>query len=220
MKKRKLLIGDYNTADNLWTLSSLKVTKAEQVQSYIEVAGRYAPWDASTYLTDGLPYYGNAYLNATLESSEGDRAARTSRIRNLVDILDGQTMEIVLPDDTDRYLVGRIQVYPEYNDLAHCAVTINAVCDPWAYADDVSVIDLIATDALQVTEVCNTGRMAVVPTVVVTGEVNLVFESNSWALSEGSYNLPGLLLTPGAHELSYSGAGTATLSYREAVLAI
>jgi hypothetical protein len=228
MEKRRLIIGDYDTAvDGLWTLASCKLTKANQMQTFVSVPGRAAPLDLSTYLTDGQPYYDNASLEAVLESSEGDRLARKLRIDRMVNYLDGQTVNIYPPDDPDHYLVGRVQVYPEYNDLAHCAVRVSAVCHPWLYAADETVVSLTATETEQTAHLFNYGRLAVVPTVAVTGEVRIVYSGSSWALSKGEYTLPELYLTPGqglgrpgVHSIKYSGSGNLTITYREAVLAV
>lgn len=228
MKKRTLIIGNYDTAaDGLWTLAACKLTKANQVQTFVAVPGRAAPLDMSTYLTDGQPYYDNAYLEAVLESSEGDRLARKMRIDQMANYLDGQTVNIYLPDDPDRYLVGRVQVYPEYNDLAHCAVRVSVVCDPWLYAAAETVVHLVATETEQTAQLFNYGRLAVVPTLVTTGDVRIDYGGRSWALSAGEYVLPELYLTPGKglglpgiHNITYSGAGSITITYREAVLAV
>jgi len=228
MEKRRLLIGDYDTAaDGLWTLTSCKLTKAAQVQTFVSVPGRVAPLNLSTYLTDGQPYYGNAALDAVLESSEGDRLARKLRIDLMVNYLDGQTVRIYLPDDPDHYLVGCVQVFKEYNDLAHCAVRVSAVCEPWLYAAAETVISLTATGTEQTAQLLNYGRLAVVPDITVTGEVRIGYGEASWTLSAGEYTTPELYLTPGkglglpgVHNITYSGSGSITIAYREAVLAV
>lgn len=228
MEKRRLTIGGYDTAaDGLWTLASFKLTKASQIQTFVQVPGRVAPLDLSTYLTDGQPYYDNATLEAVLESSEGDRLARKQRIDLMVNYLDGQTVHIYLPDDPDHYLVGRVQVYPEYNDLAHCAVRVSATCDPWLYAAEEKIVTLEATEAIQIAQLRNYGRLAVVPAVVVTDEVLIEYGGSSWALQTGEHYLPELYLTPGkglaqpgVHDIKYSGSGSVTITYREAVLAV
>ena len=228
MEKRRLVIGNYDTAaDGQWTLAALTLTKAAQVQTFVSVPGRAAPLNLSTYLTDGQPYYDNAHLDAILESSEGDRLARKSRIDLMVNYLDGQTVNIYLPDDPDHYLVGCVQVNKEYNDLAHCAVRVSAVCDPWLYAAAETVVHLEATETEQTAQLLNYGRLAVVPAVVTTGEVRIQYGASSWALSAGEHYLPDLFLTPGkglglpgVHNITYSGAGSITITYREAVLAV
>lgn len=228
MEKRKAIIGGYDTAaDGLWTLNAWMLTKAAQVQTFVAVPGRYAPLDVSTYLTDGQPYYDNANLAIRLESSEGDRLERKARIDLMVNYLDGKMVHIVPPDDPTRYLVGRVQIQPEYNDLAHCAVNVSAICEPWLYNVAETVHTLTATAEEQTAQLVNYGRLALVPKLAVTGDVNLQYGVSSWALSTGEYILPELYLTPGEnfgqagiHELTYSGTGNITITYREAVLAV
>ncbi len=225
--KRKLILGEYDTAlHGLWTMNSCKITKAQQIQNYIDAPGRYAPLDASTTLTDGEPYYGNASLAASFESSEDDLTARQGRIDDMVNFLDGHTVQIIHPDHPGFFLIGRVQVVQDFNNLAHCGVSVNAVCEPWFYAADQTVVPLVATDEEQTAQLLNAGRMAVVPTVTVEGNIHLAYGASSWDLSSGDYALPDILLTPGqnfkqpgVHEITYSGAGTVTFTYREAVLA-
>lgn len=134
MQKRQLILDTYKTAeDGQWTLASCKITKAAQVQHFEEVPGRFAPLDLSTILTDGQPCYGSAQLDAVLESSEGTRAERQERITEMVNLLDGRSVKIVHPDHPDGYMVGRVEIRPDFNGLAYSQVTVSAVLEPWRY---------------------------------------------------------------------------------------
>ena len=74
-------------------------------------------------------------------------------------------------------------------------------------------------EGAQALALVNAGRLAVVPTVQVTGSMTLAHDQHTQTLSEGTYQLPDLYLTPGKHFVLCSGEGTATFTYREAVLA-
>ena len=217
---REVLFGEYHThADGLWTLSGLELADAKFKQNMVEVPGRSAPLDLSTALTDGEPTYGSRTLKVTLESSEGDRLAREARISQMVNGLDGYRMNIELPDDLGRYLSGRVHVERLYNDEAHASVRVTAVCDPWRYAKDETVVALQATDVEQTAILTNQGRLGVVPLLVVTeGDVLITFGAFSWALGAGSYALPDLYLKYGEYPVKFSGSGVLTLTYREAIL--
>jgi hypothetical protein len=144
MKKRQLILNDYRTAeDGLFTLSACKITKAAQEQTFVKVPGRFAPLDLSTVLTDGQPYYGNASLDAVLESSEGTRAERQEHIDHMKNLLDGHIVKIIHPDFPGRYLVGRVEVAPDFNGLAYCSVNLSAVLEPWLYNDTETVKEAI-----------------------------------------------------------------------------
>lgn len=221
MAKRKIIFGSYDTAlTGLWTLTGWEFSTAEYQTNLVEVPGRRkGPLDLSTTLTDGEPIYGSRTLTVTLESSEGARMERESRINTMVNWLDGWRMDIILPDDDAHYITGRVQVRKDYNDLAHAAVTVTAICEPWRYKNNETVLALTATEEAQVARLSNEGRMTVVPLLVVAeGTVSLTFGAATWALSAGSYQLPDLILAPGGADITYSGTGTLTFSYREALL--
>lgn len=220
MAKRKIIFGTYDTSlTGLWTLTGWTFSPAVHQSNLVEVPGRKrGPLDLSTTLTDGEPIYGSRTLTVTLESSEGSRLEREARINTMVNWLDGWRMNIILPDDDAHYVTGRIHVAKEYNDPAHCAVTVTATCEPWRYNNNETVRTLTATETEQVARLSNAGRMTVVPVLVVDGTVSLVFGSSSWALSAGSYQLPDLVVAPGGADITYSGTGTLKFSYREALL--
>lgn len=222
MVKRKLILGTYDTArDGLWTLAALELSDPEYQANFLDVKGKDGPLDLSTALTDGVPRYGSRTLTATLECSEGTREDRRETISKMVNALDGWRMNIVHPDYPQHYLSGRVQVKQQYNDMAHAAVTVSAICDPWLYSSVERCYDVTAsTTALQLA-LSNRGRRAVVPQAVVTGadaSVLIVYGGLSLALGEGVHKLPDLLLPPGDTVVTYSGTGALRISYREAVL--
>ena len=217
---RSMTFGSYHThADGLWTLTGWEFSAATYKQNLVEVPGRSELLDLSTSLTDGEPTYGSRTLTATFESSEGDRLARESRISVMINALDGYRMNIILPDDTEHYIVGRVSVQRLYNDEAHASVQVTAVCEPWRYANDETVVTLQATTTEQEAALINRGRLGVVPLLEVTeGEILLTYAGLSWALGVGTYALPDIYLKYGEHAITYSGAGVLKFTYREAIL--
>ena len=222
---RSMTFGSYHThADGLWTLTSWELSAATYKQNLVEIPGSSKLLDLSTSLTDGEPTYSSRTLKATFESSEGNRLARKERINKMINMLDGYSMNIVLPDDAEHYLVGRLSVRKIYNDMAHASVEVTAVCEPWKYAKGETVVVLTTTGAEQEATLTNSGRLSVVPTLVVTGaNVSLKYGWATWTLSPGTYELPDLYLTPGEHVITYTGEAFNVVSvleftYREAVL--
>lgn len=221
MKKRGLIIGTYDTAAELWLLSDWEFSAPEAVTEFVSVPGRLkGPLDLSTALTDGDPVYNGRTLTAVLESSEGTRMEREARIERMINELDGLRFSIVLPDDPLHYIEGRVSVAKQYNDLAHAAVQVTAECEPWRYNHTETIAVLNATSETQTATLVNSGRLTVVPTVVVSGgDVLLKYGAASWALSVGTYDLPDLLLMRGSSSVvTYSGVGVVIITYREAVL--
>ena len=221
MQKRGLILGGYNTALEGWTLTGWKLTPAEQKTNFLEKQAGDGSWDLSTALTDGIPRYKTRTLTATFECSEGSRQTREDEIRNMVNTLDGMRESIKLPDDETHYIVGRIHVAREYNDLAHAAVTVTAICEPWKYSNTETSVAITATDAKQTVRLVNKGRRAVVPTLTVPGtgaSVLIEYGTASIALGPGTYQWPSLLLTNGVHDIKVSGTGSLIVAFREAVL--
>lgn len=222
MKKRALIIGTYHTDfDGLWTLAALQLTDPEYQAHFQEIKGRDGPLDFSTVLTDGVPRYGSRTLTALLECSEGTRQDRQDRISKMVNALDGWRLDIIHPDYPAYYLTGRVQIKLEYNDLAHAAVTVTAICDPWLYSRDERVYAVTAAETPQTLVLTNAGRRVAVPQVVITGngaDVLIECGTVSLAMGQGTYKLPDLLLPTGDTLIKYSGTGVAKITYREAVL--
>lgn len=227
MQKRKIIIGTYDTAlEGLWTLSGWALARAEAQEEYASVPGHSGYLDLSTALTDGEPYYGSREFEAVLESSEGTRLEREERINQMINKLDGLRFNIVLPDDTQHYINGRVRIEKLYNDPAHASVRVSATCEPWRYNNSETVVGLIAKSTEQTTSLINNGRLSVVPAVKVEGgSVTLKFNTRdgvqTWTLSPREYEpieLSELYLKTGSAPLTYSGSGQITLRYREAVL--
>ena len=220
MERRKLVIGTYDTDLNgPWTLASWELSKAEHRSEMVTVPGRDGELDMSTALTDGEPRYSSRTLTATLERSDGTRLEREAAINTMINWLDGWRVDIRLPDDDGHYLTGRVSVGKDYNDTAHAAVSLTATCVPWRYNDNETVHRLTAgTEELRA-RLTNGGRRTVIPSITITGgTVLLKYGAYSWALSDGVYQLPDLVVPQGGTEVLYSGTGQISFTYREAVL--
>lgn len=220
MEHRKIVFGTYDTELNgPWTLAAWKFSPAVHRQQHVTVPGRDGDLDLSTVLTDGSPRYGSRTLTATLERSDGTRLERETAIETMINWLDGWRMNITLPDDSGHYITGRVHVAKDYNDPAHAAVTVTAVCAPWRYNNYETVIRLTAGATAQSAMLTNSGRRTVVPVIQITGgTVSLVYGTYSWALGAGTYQLPDLTVPQGGALITYSGTGTLTATYREAIL--
>lgn len=222
MERRKLVIGKYDTHfTDPWVLTALSLTDPDLQQNFQEIPGRDGPLDLSTVLTDGEPRYGSRILTATLETSEGTRQDRLECISKLVNMVDGQRLNIRHPDYSAYYLTGRVKVREEYNGRSYAQVSVTATCDPWLYSTSERVYTVTAAEEPQTLMLANNGRRSVVPQVTITGEkasFRIECGDVSLAMSEGTYKLPDLLLSAGNTVITYSGSGTAKLTYREAVL--
>ena len=223
MQRRKLIIGTYDTAlKGPWTLAACDFPEPDPQENLVDIPGRHGPLDLSTVLTEGEPIYGSRELTATLECSEGDREYRTKLINEMINRLHGRRWPITLPDDPTHYVEGRVSLKTEYNDPAHCAVSLTAACDPWKLkkVETCFTLEMQAEDQLQALP--NAGQRTVVPTIVLDGAGawgEFTANGQTWELdTNGVYVLPELRLPNGTTALTYHGNGTARITYREAVL--
>lgn len=219
MKKRTIRFGTYDTATHGWTLTGWELGSAEPKTTYLEKPNGDGTWDLTTALSDGIVKYKDRPFTASFECSEGNRTEREAMIRQMINELDGMKVDFVLPDDDYHYVTGRLRVVRKYNDLAHASVTVTATCEPWKYSITETVVTLTASTTKQRATLYNRGRRAVVPLIKITGSsVLLEYGAASQAFSAGDYKWPNILLTTGSLALTYSGSGTVTFTYREAVL--
>ena len=221
MNKRRIIIGDYDTAESGWTLSAWNFTPARYKSTLVEKPGGDGAWDLSTALSDGIPRYETRELTATLERSDGDREFREEEIKEMINTLDGFQWEIYLPDDVDHYVVGRVSVARKYSDPAHAAVTVTATCEPWKYNRCDTVQEIQATATAQAHHIINGGRRPIVPILEIEGasaSVEIIYGAATRVLSAGTYKMPDILLLPGAQDIQVKGSGLLRITFREAVL--
>lgn len=133
-----------------------------------------------------------------------------SKIQNAIH---GQKMQIVLDDDSEWYYIGRITVPEWKSEKSIGKLTIECDCEPYKVKIAETVIS--ATVDGETTVILPNSKKTVVPTIDITGEINLTFGTNFYALSEGRYDLPAVRLATGNNEVLLSGTGTAVFTYRE-----
>lgn len=133
-----------------------------------------------------------------------------SRVQNA---LHGQKMRIVLDDDPAWYYTGRISVSEWKAEKNIGKLTIDCDCEPYK----TKLSETVVTAAVNGpgTVILMNSKRSVMPTIDITGEVDLTFGSNSYSLSEGRYDLPAVRLVNGENTILLDGAGTATFTYLE-----
>lgn len=130
------------------------------------------------------------------------------------DALHGQKMQIVLDDDSEWYYTGRISVSEWKAEKSIGKLTIDCDCEPYK----TKLVDTVVTAEVngeEIAVVLSNGKKTVVPSIDITGEVNLTYGTNFYSLSAGRYDLPAVRLGKGENTVLLSGTGTATFTYRE-----
>lgn len=215
--RRYLTIDKYNTwYDWRLTLTSQELTPPEPKTNYIELDGAHGTLDLTEALTGEVTYADRVY-KATFWTSEGTYTDRLRVLQDIVRTVHGWKSPIILPDDPDHYLMGRVLVKSRTWDRVHAEVAIEAICDPWLYAVNETErrVDMSGT---QDVVIHNHGRKTLCPVITVTNRMTLTYNGTTVELPVGTYQVTDLRLTPGANVISVTGYGTLTFTYREASL--
>lgn len=218
MRHRYIQIGDFVSSVFGFTLHSFSLSPAVYRSVRETIPGMDGDVDCSELLT-GNVQYNSRTLTAVLELSEKDRLYRKSVIEHMLNILDGRKLQITLPDDPHLYLIGRVHIEQQYNDMAHAAVKITAICDPFRYAKQETVRVLQNDIIVRGDTIINQGRRAVCPTFTASDACAVTIGSVTHDITEaGTYQFDDIILQSGETEIQHSGSGTLTVSFREGYL--
>lgn len=133
-----------------------------------------------------------------------------SKVQNAIH---GQKMQIVLDDDNEWFYAGRITVSEWKADKNIGKLTIDCDCEPYKSKLTNTVVTVEVNGATSV--ILTNSKKIVVPTITITGEVELTFGTNFYTLGPGLYDLPAVQLVNGENTILLDGTGTASFSYLE-----
>ena len=203
--------GNYHSYNDFSLILSQKTIGAPSPKvEAIEIPGGDGVLDLTDFF--GEVKYNNRNLSFDFSTiiPQADFLDLFSQIQNAIH---GQKMQIVLDDDPGWYYIGRVTVPEWKTEKSIGKITIDCDCEPYKVKIAETVISAAVSG--ETTVILPNSKKTVVPTIDITGEVNLTYGINFYALSEGRYDLPAVKLATGNNEILLSGAGTATFTYRE-----
>ena len=217
--ERAFVIDKYNTYYD-WSLflTAKNIALAEPKTNYIELDGASGSLDMTEALS-GEVTYKDRTITATFWTSEGDLASRCRLLRNIYTTLHGKKVKLIEPDDADHYFYGRVMVTPTVNNRSYLEFEIEAVCDPWRYAN-VESIRTATVKSQTVTNLVirNNGSKTLCPEIDVVGTVKVSYDGVTTSLTTGTYKVSDIKLKSGVNVVGVSGNGTVSFTYREADL--
>lgn len=215
---RGVKFGDYHTYED-WKLilNAKNISPPSPKIVKVQVDGRDGDINLSRTLTGEMKYE-NREASFTFLVTEGSQEEREELINSIVNLLHGNELKIIEPDDLDHYLIGEIVVTKTTNDKAYGTIEISADLEPYRYSISEVNRTITASETKVDVVLNNTGRKTVTPTLTVDGVVNLEFGSSSASLETGTYKLSNLNLRSGATVVTISGTGFVVFTYREAVI--
>ena len=203
--------GNYHSFNDFSLILSQKTigTPSPKTET-IDIPGGDGVLDLTDFF--GETKYNNRELSFEFSTivPQSDFMSLFSRVQNA---LHGLKVQIILDEDSGWYYVGRITVSEWKAEKSIGKLTIDCDCEPYK----VKVNDTVVTAevATEKTVILTNSRKIVVPIIDITGNINLTFGDNYYALTEGRYELPAVRLKEGNNNILLSGTGTATFTYRE-----
>lgn len=194
-------------------LLSKTITAPTPKTSIIDIPGS----DGQIDLTD---YFGEVfYTNRVLTFEFATKVPQRDYLRLFSDIqnqLHGKVMKIVLDEDLDYYYYGRIIVNEWKSNKRIGLITIEVDAEPYKYKTyETRIVETIKVNK---DLILLNGRKQVIPTIITTSDINILFNGKSYALSQGTYspeNISDFILKHGSNIISISGNSTVTFIYQE-----
>lgn len=196
---------------------------------YIEIPGRNGDLDLTEALT-GYTVYNNRTITLKLGGKKNPELWTIFR-RMFLNEIHGKTVKVVFDDEPEFYYVGRATVnadWTQMNTIASFTVTINAepykysltsTIEPWFW-DSFSFIDGVIQEYadLKVNGIlCHTvvgSEMPVIPEFITSGGLQVEIEGKTYELPEGVNKIYDIVLMNQEYELTFTGTGTVSISYR------
>lgn len=207
-------------------LSDLSISDPAPRKTMLKIPGRSGSLDLSEALT-GDVVYDDRSLKAkfTLPGAPDTWQA----IHDAVALrLHGRRLNIILPDDTGYYYVGRCTL----SGLGHtgrvATMEITAVCEPYKTKMELTVHTIqfragagnpMGASAILLSNLPN-GRKPAIPKFTSTDQVTINKGNTSFVIAAGAeeYIAPGLVIAPGGETIRFTGTGELTITYQEATL--
>lgn len=227
--ERYFILDKFNTYYDWHLIVTAKdITPSEPKTYLVELDGMHGSLDLSESLT-GEIIYKDRTIEASFWTDYGNYRDRDKLLREIITALHGKKVKIIEPDDPTHYYLGRIKIKSSSNSLPYLTFTIEATCEPWRYAIEDTVRQVMARSTPTDIVINYNGVKTIIPEIEISGiehsnqvytdgNVTIVENGIETHLTEGRWKATGVILRQGVNILTISGSGVVTISYKEADL--
>lgn len=140
-------------------------------------------------------------------------------IEKIGSYLHGQKHILQLPNDSQYYYSGRLSINQYKTDKTTGNLIIEALCDPYRYKNDVTIIEQNLS-ATPLTINCQNSRKRVIPTFTVSSQTIIKYKDNNYVIGVGTHTITNIILIEGDNLLTVSSieGGTIEIKYQEGAL--
>lgn len=214
------IAGKHSLDDLGMYLTDADIGFPEVRTNYVDVPGRNGLLDLSTALDGEIQYRDRIITLTFVTTARLCGQTWPSFLASLASIVHGQLVPLAFDDDEDWYYSGRGAISSYAMEGSRWTVQIEFTCDPWRYKSAETTVTASLTEAdTEISLSCD--RRPVVPAITTTAETVLTWGADSYTVSAGTRQLPGIRLTQGTHTLkarTTSGTGEITITYQEGSL--
>jgi hypothetical protein len=192
-------------------LTSKSIPLPEPKTSLVDIPGADGSLDMSTVLTNGEVKYDNRKLQfvfTVIEPNQNWESAKS----NFANFLHGQRMNIILDADKDFYYVGRCRINTFGEDKRTAQIIVDADAEPYKYDVLESIYNFTIEEEL--TAVIPNKRMQVVPTIICSGAMDVVFNGVIYGLAAGTNMNLNINFKEGDNTIKFIGNGTVVIKFR------
>lgn len=196
---------------------TVSISAPERVTKLVQIPGRHGALDFSNSLT-GYPVYKAREIELSLIPVDGRTPERMADFRSKVSAYIGQTVKLELPDISDYYWEGVLDISEsEVWRIDYINVVLSNV---YPFRRKKILCSKTETVSGQDITLYNRGDEPVIPVVSVTADTTVTIGGSSYTLSAGTYTDSAFLLKPRTEQTwTVSGSGTITVRWREGILA-
>ncbi len=197
-----------------WLVLSAKDTSPPRPRVYrVDIEGRDGSIDLSEWTGDTRFQDRTLKLTFGILRPAARQEAATQAAKNA---LLGRRVRVTLSDDPGWYYEGRCEGVSVTGQRQQVQLVVDVVCGPYKLASALTSVSLGVTGEHLIT--LHNARMPVVPTVELSAPMTLTIAGSAYNLGAGTYKLGALLLREGETNITATGTGSITITYREGAL--
>lgn len=132
---------------------------------------------------------------------------------DILNAIHGKQLAVILDSDPAYYWDAFVTVDSAQRSVYSGTVQISCDAYPYKYSRDETVHTLTATSTAQEITLVN-DEMSVIPTFVVDGNVTVTVKGNTYTMTQGTHDVPEIVLSGGKTTLTIKGTGKVTIKYR------
>ena len=190
-------------------LSSIDLGDPKPKEIYVEIPNGDGALDLTEALTGDVHYESRPIEMVFTIKPETYSVQLARRIRSF---LNGQRRIIRWDDEPGYHLIGRCATTLQ-KDGVLWLLTVRATCQPWLYVNEPTTRNVTMGAAGTITLNLQNERKRVIPTIVTSAAVTVVFDGTSTSLNAGTHRVTNIALSYGNNALTITGAAGTTVLF-------